>query len=98
MFRVLEKTSGFFNSNSTIEIINSINGKENLYMIDAIAKNVYSNENIIAINMGLEVHFISANNGWLVKKYNSKKEIKDIVLTSKIAGIIYHDKIELIDL
>ena len=98
MFRVLEKTSGFFNSNSTIEIINSINGKENLYMIDAIAKNVYSNENIIAINMGMEVHFISTNNGWLVKKYNSKKEIKDIVLTSKIAGIIYHDKIELIDL
>ena len=98
VFRVLEKTTGFFNSNSTVEITNSINGKEYLYMIDAIAKNVYSNENVIAINMGMEVHFISTNNGWLVKKYTSQKEIKDIVLTGKIAAIIYHDKIEVIDL
>ena len=98
VFRVLEKTTGFFNSNSTIEITNSINNKESIYMIDAIAKNVYSNENVIAINIGMEVHFISTNNGWLVKKFSSKKEIKDIVLTGKIAGIIYHDKIEIIDL
>ena len=98
VYRVLEKTIGFFNSNSTVEITNSLNNRENLYMIDAIAKNVYSNENIIAINTGMEAYFISANNGWIVKKYSSKKEIKDIVLTSKIAGIIYHDKIELIDL
>lgn len=98
VFRVLEKTTGFFNSNSTVEITNSINNREYLYMIDAIAKNVYSNENVIAINMGMEVHFISTNNGWLVKKYTSQKEIKDIVLTGKIAAIIYHDKIEVIDL
>ena len=95
---MLEKTTGFFNSNSTVEITNSINNREYLYMIDAIAKNVYSNENVIAINMGMEVHFISTNNGWLVKKYTSQKEIKDIVLTGKIAAIIYHDKIEVIDL
>lgn len=98
VFRVLEKTERFFNSKSTIEITNSSNNKENIYLIDAIAKNVHSNENVIAINLGTEVHFISSNNGWLIKKYNSKKEIKDIVLTNKIAGIIFHDKIELIDL
>ena len=98
IYRVLEKTTGFFNSNSTIEITNSSTNKENVYLIDAIAKNAYSNQNVVAINLGTEVHFINTNNGWLIKKYNSKKEIKDIVLTDKIAGIIYHDKIELIDL
>lgn len=98
MYRVLEKTTGFFNSNSTIEITNTSTNKENIYLIDAIAKNVYSNENIVAVNLGTEVHFINANNGWLIKKYNSKKEIKNIVLTGKIAGIVYNDKIELIDL
>lgn len=98
VFRVLEKTTGFFNSSSTVEITNISNNKESIYLIDGIAKNVYSNENVIAMNLGTEIHFISSNNGWLIKKYSSKKEIKDIVLTSKIAGIIYHDKIELIDL
>ena len=98
IYRVLEKTTGFFNSNSTIEITNSSTNKENVYLIDAIAKNAYSNQNVVSINLGTEVHFINTNNGWLIKKYNSKKEIKDIVLTDKIAGIIYHDKIELIDL
>ena len=98
IYRVLEKTTGFLNSNSTIEITNSLTNKESIYLIDAIAKNVYSNQNVVAINLGTEVHFINTNNGWLIKKYNSKKEIKDIVLTDKIAGIIYHDKIELIDL
>ena len=98
VYRVLEKTIGFLNSNSSIEITNTSNNKEYLYFVDGIAKNVYSDENVVAVNLGTEVHFISANNGWLIKKYNSKKEIKNIVLTSKIAGIIYHDKIELIDL
>lgn len=98
IYRILEKTTGFLNSNSSVEITNTSNNKEFMYFIDAIAKNVYSNENVIAVNLGTEVHFISTNSGWLIKKYNSKKEIKNIVLTGKIAGIIYHDKIELIDL
>lgn len=98
VYRDLEKTAAFFNSSSTIEMINTITNKKNIYLIDAIAKNIYSNENVIAVNLGTEVHFINTNNGWLIKKYNSKKEIKNIVISDKVAGIIYHDKIELIDL
>lgn len=98
IFRVLEKTANFFNSNSTVEIVNTSTSKESTYLLDGIAKNVYANENVIALNLGTEVHFISSNNGWLIKKYNSVKEIQNIVLTNKIAGIIYHDKLELIEL
>lgn len=98
IFRVLEKTAKIFNSNSTVEIINTGTSKESIYLLDGIAKNVYSNENVIALNLGTEVYFISSNNGWLIKKFNSVKEIQSIVITNKIAGIVYHDKLELIEL
>ena len=62
-----------------------------------MAKNVFSNEGVIAINMGTEIHFIGIN-GWLIKKYSSKQEFKDIVITNNIAGIVYRDRIELISL
>ena len=35
---------------------------------------------------------------WLVKKYISTQEIKDVVIGSGIAGIVYKDKIEIINL
>ena len=36
--------------------------------------------------------------GWLTKKYTSEKEVKDIVLAGKIAGIVYKDKIDIINI
>lgn len=98
VYRVLEKSSGIFSNESTVEITNTSNNKENIYLLEGIAKNVYSNEDVIAINLGTEIHFIGTNNGWLIKKYSSTQEIKGIVLTSKIVGIIYHDRIELTNL
>ena len=97
VYRVIEKSTGFFNSESTVEIINSTNNKENVYLVNGVAKNVFSNEGVIAINMGTEIHFIGIN-GWLIKKYSSKQEFKDIVITNNIAGIVYRDRIELISL
>ena len=97
VYRVIEKSTGFFNSESTVEIINSTNNKENVYLVNGVAKNVFSNEGVIAINMGTEIHFIGIN-GWLIKKYSSKQEFKDIVITNNIVGIVYRDRIELISL
>lgn len=98
IFSVIEKNGGLFSSDSTVEILNTNNSKKCIYLVNSAIKNMYSNENIIAINLGTEVHFVSTNTGWLIKKYSSKKEIKKIVLSNKIAAIIYHDKIEIIDL
>ncbi len=53
--------------------------------------------NNIALNLGSSIDFINTN-GWLVKKYISEKEIKDIVLAEQIAGIVYKDKIEIANL
>ena len=62
-----------------------------------IAKEIYTYENILALNFGTELHIINTN-GWLMKKYISDQEINQVVISNKIVGIIYRDKIEIIDL
>lgn len=96
-YRIIEKSAGLFKSNSTIEIYNTTSKKQNIYNFNGVAKKVYSYGNIIAIDLGSEVLFINMN-GWLIKKYNSAQDIKNIVLTDNLAGIVYRDKIEFINL
>ncbi|HBC84094.1 MAG TPA: hypothetical protein DCZ30_01175 [Clostridiales bacterium] len=96
-YRIIEKSTGLFKANSTIELYNTSTKKQNIYTFDGVAKRIYSFSNVIAINLGSEVHFIGTN-GWLIKKYSSTQEIKDIVIGENLAGIIYRDKIEIISL
>ena len=96
-YRIIEKSAGLFKSNSTVEIYNTTSKKQNIYNFNGVAKKVYSYGNIIAIDLGSEVLFINMN-GWLIKKYNSAQDIKNIVLTDNLAGIVYRDKIEFINL
>ena len=93
----IEESAGLFKSNSTVEIYNTTSKKQNIYNFNGVAKKVYSYGNIIAIDLGSEVLFINMN-GWLIKKYNSAQDIKNIVLTDNLAGIVYRDKIEFINL
>lgn len=96
-YRIIEKSAGLFKSNSTVEIYNTTSKKQNIYNFNGVAKKVYSYGNIIAIDLGSEVLFINMN-GWLIKKYNSAQDKKNIVLTDNLAGIVYRDKIEFINL
>ncbi len=92
-----EKSSGLFTADSEVNIINSENKSTSLYTAELVTKEIYTNGNIIGLNLGSEVDFINTN-GWLVKKYKADQEITSIVLSNSIAGIIYRDKIEIIDL
>lgn len=94
--RVVEK-SVLLSTENTIEIMNITNNKINIYTLDGVTKELYCYENQIAINLGTEVHFIGTN-GWLIKKYISNQEIKKIVMGNNFAGIVYRDKIEIINL
>ena len=91
-----EEHSGLF-ANVQVNIKNINTDKQNSYLLSGIPKSVYANGSAIAINIGTEVHFIDTN-GWLLKKYTSSQEVKEIVLGSSIAGIIYKDKIEFVNL
>lgn len=94
---VEEKSSGLFTADSVVNIINSENKSTSLYTAESVTKELYTNNNIIALNLGAEVEFINTN-GWLLKRYTAEQEITNIVLSSSLAGIVYRDKIEIINL
>lgn len=97
IFTIEEKQSEEFASISNVNIINITNSKTKKYEIEEVAKEIYTSEKVIALNLGTELHIINTN-GWLMKKYISKQEINNVVISDKIVGIIYRDKIEIIDL
>lgn len=94
---VEEKSSGIFTADSVINIVNSDNKSTSMYTVEAVTKDIYTSGNIIALNSGSEVEFINTN-GWLLKKYIATQEITSIVVSESVAGIIYRDKIEIINL
>ncbi len=94
---VEEKSSGIFTADSVVNIINSDNKSASIYTAEAVTKEIYTNDNIIALNLGSEVEFINTS-GWLVKKYIAEQEITSIVLSNSVAGIVYRDKVEIINL
>lgn len=95
-FRIIEKNV-LLSTDSTVELINTSSKKVNLYTLDSVVKEVYTYDNVVALNLGSEVHFIGTN-GWLIKKYTSSQEVRNIVINSNFAGIVYRDKIEIIEL
>lgn len=96
-FKLCENIQGINHQDSNVEIYNTSNHNKYLYVINGIAKSVYTYNKIIAVNMSSEVYFISEK-GWLIKQYKSSREVKDVILSDNIAGIVYRDKIEIIDL
>lgn len=91
----VEENAGLLSTNTTIKIINSSTQKENTYKFDGVIKELYCYGNKIALNLGSEIHFIESN-GWLIKKYVSNQEIRKIVMSDYLAGIVYRNKIEII--
>lgn len=97
MVLIEEKEAGEYASTSNVNITNTTTNKVKSYETEEIAKEVYTYEDVIALNFGTELHIINTN-GWLMKKYISGQEINKVVISNKIAGVIYRDKIEIIDL
>ena len=94
---ITEESTGIFNSKSIINILNTLNNQKTTYNIDEVVKEMYAYKDIIGINTGTEMYFIKTN-GMLNKKYTSKQEITNVMLSDGLAIIIYKDKIEIIDL
>lgn len=95
-FRITEKNN-LLSTETTVEFVNVGNRIPNTYIFDDSVKEVFTYGNYIALNLGSEVHFVETN-GWLSKKYISSQEIRKIVLADNFAGIVYRDKIEIVEL
>ena len=91
-----EENSGIFNSRSVLNITNSLNGQNKIYNLSEVIKEMYAYNNIIGVNVGAEIYFINTN-GMLIKKYTSKQEIANVILSDELGIIIYKDKIEIIE-
>lgn len=97
IFRTLEKSTGIFSANTVVEIKNISNDREIVYTVEEVVKSVVSYGDVMAFNLGNEVDFVDTN-GWLVKRYYSSQVIENIVLCEGVAGIVYRDRIELVNL
>lgn len=95
---VKKQSSGLFSYEYEISIKSTTGAGESLYILDSsVPKEILISGNIIGIDVGTEVRIVNSK-GILLKKYKSKQEIKGLVIGEGIAGIIYKDKIELINL
>ena len=92
-----EESTGLFKAQSIVHIIGTSDFQEKIYKMDYAAKDVYANDNIIAINIGTEIYFIDTN-GWLIKKYTASQEITNIKFSDSLATIIYKDRVVIVDL
>ena len=92
-----EKSSGLFTADSLVNIINVSSKNTKEYIADSVAKEIYTYGDIVALNLGTEIEFINTG-GWLVKRYVANQEITNVAVSDSIAGIIYRDKIEIINL
>lgn len=94
---IKEETTGVFDTNSTLTILNTSNNQQNVYNFDAVAKEMYAYGRTIGINIGTELYFVNTN-GMLIKKYTSNQEITNVMFSNDTAIVIYKDRIEIIDL
>lgn len=93
-----KQSSGLFSYEYELKMKNPNSSFESLYILNSdLPKSMLVSGNCIALNLGNEVQIVNSN-GWLLKKYTSLKQINSIVLGNSIAGIVYKNKIEIINL
>ena len=92
-----EESSGLFTANSKVNVINVDNKETKTYTAESVTKEMITYGDKIALNLGTEVEFINTS-GWLVKRYIANQEITSIVMSDNMAGIVYRDKIEIVNL
>lgn len=95
---VKKQASGLFSYEYEMGIKSSFGNSESLYIMNNnVPKDILISGNIIGIDLGTEVQIINSK-GLLLKKYKSNQEIKGLAIGDNIVGVIYKDKIELINL
>ena len=83
------------NQSSKVVIKSTSAKKDRDYTINGIAKETASSDDNIAISLGSEIYFINTR-GWLIKQYIANQEVKKVVVSDRLAAIIFKDKIEIL--
>lgn len=85
---IQEESEGLFKSASNIHIINTNDNHEIVYKLDDIAKNMYSNDNIIAINAGTDLYFINTSRMVGKEVYSKAGNYKYTIFTKLVCSYI----------
>ena len=101
-----EESAGIFSANSVVNIVDIDTKNTKNYTLESSIKEIYTKGDIIVLNLGTEVEFINTGGwlvkryvaGWLVKRYVASQEVTNVTVSDNIAGIIYRDKVEIINL
>ena len=91
---IKETNESVLNNKYALEFINIKNQRRNTYEIDNSVKKMYAAYNTVCLDMGNEIRIISSK-GWLLKTISTEQSAKDILIGSKIVGIVYKDRIEI---
>ena len=59
--KIVKKQTSLFGSEFWAEIVNTTNGKTNIYKLPSLPKEVKTYDNMISINLGLDVYFLNTN-------------------------------------
>ena len=95
--KVEKETSGLFSYQYQISLKNTIGKSDSMYVLENdIPKKMQVTKNLICVTLLNEVKIISSK-GWLIKSYVTNTGIQDIVIGTNIVGIVYNNKIEIIN-
>ncbi len=95
---VLEQMSeGIFADEYQITIVNDNGRPKGIYKIGKfVPKELKLSNNHIGVNLGQEVAILSVD-GWEKKRYESSKEIREIILSDKICVILYRNSFHILE-
>ena len=88
--------AGLLSTSYILKIYNIANNKTLEYNLEDMPKELYVKDNTIAVNYGTDVEIISASSSWLIKKYVSRQDIKDVLIANGFVAIEYSDEIKII--
>ncbi len=93
-----KENSGLFSYQYKMNIKSTTGKSDKLYILENdLPKQLKVSEDFICLKLVNEVRVVNSS-GWLVKRYTTNSEIQNIVLSEKIMGIVYHNKIEVINI
>ena len=93
-----KQSSGLFSYEYEINLKNANSRSESLYILDSdLPKSLHVSGYNMALNLGNEIRIVNSK-GWLVKRYVSDNQIKSIVIGDSVAGVVYKNRIEIINL
>ena len=94
---VEKQSSGLFSYDYQMRIMGANSFKNNLFILsNSMPKTITCNGEKVCINYGNEIQIVNSS-GWLLKRYTPHSEIKSVVLSDNIVGIIYKDEIDIIN-